>query len=146
MDIDLYYNASENNKVSKSLTLLTSLQGTLRDDCDLLNPIIMIETSAVPNANYAHIPLFNRYYYISDITNFRNNLWIMRLNVDVLYTYRNQIMNIPAILQETESVGSDVYLSDTRVWINKVKDKTDILSFPSGLSEAGHFILITAGG
>lgn len=146
MDIDLYYNASENNKVSKSLTLLASLQGTLRDDCDLLNPIIMIEMSAVPNANYAHIPLFNRYYYISDITNFRNNLWIMRLNVDVLYTYRNQIMNIPAILQETESFGSDVYLSDTRVWINKVKDKTDILSFPSGLSETGHFILITAGG
>ena len=52
-------------------------------------------------------------------------------------------MNV--ILNNTQETGLSNYLASPN-WVNLVKTKTDIKVFPSGLSEQGEFILITAGG
>lgn len=146
MDLRLYYTSDENNKINKSLSNGTILTGTMRDSSSIMSPVVLVEGNSFNAYNYAYIPQFDRYYFIKEITNYRNNLWILTLEVDVLMSFKSSILNMHCIFIETETTGADRYLSDTRVWVNKVKDKTDILTFPNGLLETGEYILITAGG
>lgn len=95
--------------------------------------------------NYAYIPEFGRYYFISDMVHVSKGLWRISMQVDVLESFKNYILDLGVILSDTENTGAENYLSGD-VWKTKVKEKTDIINFPSGLSETGHFILITAGG
>ena len=146
MDLRLYYTSDENNKINKSLSNAIILTGTMRDSSSIINPVILVEGTSFNEYNYAYIPQFDRYYFIKSITNYRNNLWILELECDVLMSFKSSILNMNCIFIETEVDGADRYLADQRVWVAKVKDKTDILTFPNGLLENGEYILITAGG
>lgn len=146
MTLTLYYTSSENNKVNKSLSNARTVSGTLRSETDVIRPIILVEMDLPSNYNYAYIPEFNRYYYIRSVESYRTGLWMFHLEVDPLNSFKGDIYNIKAILQETESYKADSYLEDNLVWVAKVKDKTAIINFPSGLSESGQYVLITAGG
>lgn len=146
MDLRLYYTSDENNKINKSLSNGVILTGTMRDSSSIIKPVILVEGSSFSNYNYAYIPQFDRYYFIKEVINYRHNLWILELECDVLMSFKNSILNMNCILLETESRGADRYLADSRVWVTKVKDKTDIINFPNGLLENGEYILITAGG
>lgn len=145
MNIILYVNNSEKNKIGKTLTNDFSLSGTLRDATNIINPVILIEISEIGNYNYCYINNFNRYYFITDITVIRKGLFAISLMVDVLESFKSDIKNLSVILLNTQNVGSSNYLPSP-VFRNNVKSKTDILNFPNGLNDSGEFILITAGG
>lgn len=145
MNITLYVNNSEKNKIGKNLTNDFSLSGTLRDATNIINPVILIELNEIGNYNYCYIPDFNRYYFITDITVIRTGLFAISLMVDVLESFQTSIKNLSVILLNTQNVGANNYLP-SQVFRNNVKAKTDIIKFPSGLNDSGEFILITAGG
>ena len=145
MNIILYINNSEKNKIGKNLTNDFSLSGTLRDTTNIINPVILIELNEIGNYNYCYIPDFNRYYFITDIIAIRTGLFAVSLTVDVLESFKTDIKNLSVILLNTQNVGSSNYLPSP-VFRNNVKSKTDILNFPNGLNDSGEFILITAGG
>ena len=146
MLVKLYQNTSPNNKIGKTLNQETTFEGSLRDSSKVVKPVIMIETNNLTNFNYAYIPEFNRYYYIREIESYRTGFWLITLEVDVLETYKNQIMGLDCIIEATESYGGNDYLSNSESWVSSVKAKTDIIRFNSGLLEDGEYILITAGG
>lgn len=145
MRIVLYNNLSEKNKLNKTLQNAYELNGVLKEETSVLNPDVLIEIENPTNFNYAHIPEFGRYYFIKGFTSVRNGLWRISLNVDVLYSFKDEILNLSGIVSNSETNGADNYLNGD-VWKSKVKETTSIINFPSGLSENGHFILITAGG
>ena len=146
MQIKLYYTSSENNQLSKELTLTRTLIGTLRNESDIVHPRVLLEAASLNDSNYAYISEFNRYYYIREIESIRNGIWLVTFETDPLMSFKNNIKQLNVILAETENTGIDNYLSDDRVWIAKVKDKTSIIQFPSGLLANGEYILITSGG
>lgn len=144
--ISLFKTNSENNRVVKTLTDEKQLSGELRNQTSVLNPSIRIESADNISAyNYAYISEFGRYYYIIDIVSVRTNCWVVSLRCDVLMSYKDEIQGLNVILDNTQETGLSNYLSSPN-WVNLVKTKTDIKVFPSGLSEQGEFILITAGG
>lgn len=145
MEITLYVNNSEVNRIGKNLTNAFTLSGTLREQTNVIQPDILITMGNPTEYNYAYIPLFKRYYFIKDITSVRNGLWRLHLTVDTLETYKNEILNCSCILDNTNETGLDNYLTGGN-WVAKVKDKTEIKTFPNGLLDTGEFILITAGG
>lgn len=146
MQIVLYYTDSENNQLSKDIELVSTLTGTFRNESGIIRPQILIEATTLGNVNYAYISEFHRYYYIKEIETIRNNIWLLHLEVDPLMSFKSDIRRMQVILLETESTGADNYLADDRVWVAKVKDKTSVIQFPSGLLSSGEYILITAGG
>ena len=144
--ISLFKTASENNRVVKVLTDEKQLSGELRNQTSVLNPTIRIESADnISGYNYCYISEFGRYYYITDIVSVRTNCWVVSLRCDVLMSYKNEIQSMSVILNNTQETGLSNYLASPN-WVNLVKTKTDIKVFPSGLSEQGEFILITAGG
>lgn len=145
MNITLYVNHSEKNKIDKNLTNDFSLSGSLRDATNIVNPVILIEINEISNYNYCYISDFKRYYFITDITVIRTGLFAISLMVDVLESFKTDIKNLSVILLNTQNVGLNNYLP-SQVFRNNVKSKTDIINFPSGLNNSGEFILITAGG
>lgn len=144
MDIVLYNNNSEKNKIYKTLSNANTISGALREGTSIINPTIRMVTNPVPY-DYAYIPEFNRYYYITDIVSLRNNVWELSLSVDPLMSFAADVLDAIVLLESSEITDANDYLSSD-VWRSLVKSKTDIISFPSGLSDNGEYILITSGG
>lgn len=144
MEITLYVNSSETNKIGKTLTVVDTLTGSLKESSSLTRPNILIEYGDPTAFNYCYIDTFNRYYYVDDIVIERDNLLRLSLRVDVLESFKESILTQNVIVDKN-TANFDLYLPDENL-ITLVKTKTDIINFSSGLLESGEFILITAGG
>lgn len=145
MNIVLYENQSEKNKIGKTLINELSLNGTLRDATNVINPVVLIEAQTLGTKNYCYIVDFSRFYFITEIMAVRTGLWAVNLSVDVLESFKNDIKDLNVILSNTQSNGLNYYLP-SNVYMNNVKTYTDIFNFSNGLLDSGEFILITAGG
>ncbi len=146
MEITFYINNEEPEKVNKNLGTGQTFEGTLRNEVIIEKPSILIETDIdINDYNYFYIPEFNRYYFRTGIEVVRNNLFRISGRTDVLMSFKEPMKNFRVILDHSEITGITNYQSSS-VWQSLVKTKTDIINFPSGLSENGEFILITAGG
>lgn len=144
MNIVLYQNISEYNAVNKTMNELTILTGTLREESSIIDPIITISDidSYVGSMNYAHIPEFNRYYFITNIESVRNKLWRVSFHVDVLYTYREQIKSNSAIIERNE-IQYDLKLNDG-LFKTQQNPRIAQFPFPSGFN-TWNFVLAIAG-
>lgn len=148
MNIELYVNHSEKNKINKNITDKVTYTGSLKDETSVLNPVFRVKAQSIIGKNYAYIPLFNRYYYISNIVSVANGLWEISLNIDVLETYATGIKGSKAIIEKQESSNpnkSNIYLNDGTFLAESVR-VNEILPFSNGFDDDGEIILITAGG
>lgn len=104
MDIILYRNSAEKERVNKAsfLTLVGTISGRLRKASSLLNPVIDIEYDTI-DFNYVYIPLFNRYYYVTEIITLVSGMWEIRLKVDVLYSFKTEIYNLSAYVDRQQT-------------------------------------------
>lgn len=145
MKITLFVNKSERNKLIKSLTVGVDYECNLLNAESLIRPsITLVADLPVTKFNYCYIEDFGRYYFIENITAIKNHVWELDLYVDVLHTYSQQIKNCECIVNSNESANNYYLQSDK--WVATVRDKTEVIQFPTGLSNSGEFILITAGG
>ena len=144
MNIVLYSNASEINAVDKNLTELTTLTGTLREQSSIIDPIITISDidNYIGSMNYAYIPEFNRYYFITNVESVRNNLWKVAFHVDVLFTYRDAIRANSAIIERNEN-EYDLKLNDG-LFRTQQNPRIAQFPFPNGFNQ-WNFVLAVAG-
>lgn len=145
MVIELYVCGDERNKLFKTLTNNITLSGSLRGESSVVNPSFIVETGNPSQYNYCFIPDFNRYYFITNMTSIRTNLWRIDCNVDVLMSFQTQISNLDLIVENNTDANIETYING-EMWQTLVKTKTDVISFPDGLLESGEYILITSGG
>lgn len=127
--INLYNNTSAKNRIDKKLTSIRStdnpegdnaLEGELREECSIENPSIRIrinDVSDLQHCNYMYIPIFDRYYYITDIISERNRIVTVKGHVDVLMTYKKAIRENTAIISRSSQVPSlgNTYLNDDKL-------------------------------
>ena len=107
--ITLYQNTTENNRVDKTnyLTSVGSINGTLRSECSIIKPSIIIAQESLPTFNYVYIPTFSRYYFVTGITSVNFGLWRIELSTDVLMTYKDGIESLTAIIARQENDYND---------------------------------------
>ena len=137
-------NASERNKMNKSLTTIATLTGTLKQETSIIDPVIMIEgaMSDYKTCNYCTISEFGRSYFINNIRSVRNNLIEFTCHVDVLSTYATQIRSCMAITRRQENAWN-LYLNDGTF---KCYQNPIVLTklFPNGFGSP-QFVLAVAG-
>lgn len=144
MTIELYNNSSENIALNKYLELLTSVEGYLRDESSIIDPIIEVEDidNQISRLNYAHIEYFGRYYFIDNIESVRTGVWRLYMHVDVLQTYREQILENTAIIGRNEN-EYDLLLNDG-LFVTQQNPRIAQFPFPSGFN-TWNFVLAVAG-
>ena len=144
MEIDFYKNISEKNKIGKKLLNKLTLNGNLREESSVINPTILVEHNNLSVYNYAYIPNFNRYYFVSEITSVRNGLWRVSLKCDVLESFKKDILNLSCIVdkQQNQSYSNNI---DDGSYVNRADSFVEIANYQNGFNSSGEFILITAG-
>ena len=147
MEVILYKNSSENNVIGKSLAQIKSVDCTLKNDISIINPTLVLNyTANILNSNYCFIPKFNRYYFIDEIVPITGDRCIVKCRVDVLESFRNNILNLDCIVDKQEKeIASNKYINDGS-FVTTSKQFNRMIEFPNGFNETGSYILICAGG
>lgn len=143
MTITLYNTSSETNRVTKKLTNEINLSGTLRERTNVINPSILIEYNGNITSNYCYISEFGRYYFINNITYEGNKLFRLDLSVDVLMSYRSDILKQTCIVKRNQN-SWNLYIPDNSFG-NLSYLMTQTKTFPNGFSNIGEYILVVAG-
>lgn len=144
--VKLQLNSSEKNKLGKEVTDMLELEGTLKVQTSVIDPILIIETSneaALLKCNYMTIPSFNRSYFITNIKSVNYKLWEITAHVDVLESFRYEILKNTAVVARQEK-DWNLYLDDG-TFKSYQNPLVMTQTFPKGFN-AQEFILITAGG
>ena len=79
---------------------------------DESNPVTFSYVNKVLSANYAYIPDFNRWYFVTDITSVRQNLWQVAMSVDVLMSYYGDILNLSAFIARNQNLYNPFVVDD----------------------------------
>ena len=139
----LQQNNSEDNRVTKNVNTIASVNGVLKDDTSIIDPVILIrcDLSSVVNCNYMTIPSFNRSYFVRNIKSVRNGLVEFNCHVDVLSSFADSIKGNSAIIKRQEN-DWNLYLNDGTL---RVYQNSSVLtkSFPSGFNKQ-EFVLAVA--
>ena len=90
---------------------------------------------------------FGRYYFITDIASIRTSLWRISLAVDVLESFKDDILQQRAIIGKQQAEGALVnrYYDDNSFQY-LAKTATETKNFSGGFNDSGTFVLICAGG
>ena len=126
-------------------TLISNVQ--LKDDTSVVNPILLF-TPAITESpvflptqfNYAHIPQWGRYYYITDWT-YKKGIWECALSVDVLASFKMSIGS------STQYIARSSYTSNGQImdglYPTTAETRVNAQMLPSG--DTG-YVSVMAGG
>ncbi len=83
----------------------------LKGGSSFLTPTLLLEINTKPTFNYLEFE--DRFYYVKDIVNVRNNLWEISCVEDVLATHKTAIGNSTAMIMY--ATGANGNIIDTRI-------------------------------
>ena len=145
MEVQFFYNASDDRVINKTLITGETFEGVPRDEVSIMNPTIRFESDEILRYNYAYIPAYQRYYSIVDRTIFRDDIWDVTFAVDVLMSFRGDINQLAVVVdKQSMKANGNEYIDDSSLVAENVMFQT-VYNFQNGFNDTGEFILITAG-
>ena len=143
-DINIMKFNSEKISLTKSMTTLKTVTGTLKESTSIIDPVIKVEVqlAELSDCNYLYIANFHRYYYVNTIISITDDIQELHFHCDVLNSFKSEIRNNFAIIRRQEDKWN-LYLNDGAF---RVYADPDIVTkpFPSGFSTQ-EFVLAVAG-
>lgn len=155
MKIILYQSSDDFNVVNKSLlNPLEILNYNIKFNTSILNPTIelsSINIYDIQNYNYTYIEEFNRYYFISNIVSMTSKKVELTLNVDVLMSFKNEILKQEHnIVRQENKYNSNIvdsnYIENVEVLREIVKFENTPLNISNATTNDNNYVLIVAGG
>lgn len=146
MNVTLCNNASEVNILGKAVTDIVTKSCTIKGNISHEAPVIILDydSSNIEKINYMKIPSFGRSYFITDIINLTGGKYEIHGKVDVLESFKNQILAMKCVLEKQEHLSNMFYNDGS--FISLEKEFIYTKNFPQGFNDTGTYILITAGG
>lgn len=114
VEIQLMNNTSKDLVVDKVLTPLATYSGTFRETVDALRPTFILQGTVAANVNYAYIPAFGRFYYVTDRKEVTKDLTELSLYTDVRKSFSTQLANARGIVARNTMIY-DMYLNDPKI-------------------------------
>lgn len=159
--IQLGTNTSAMNVIDKEFSQLFSVQGTFRAPSSIIDPVVRVlldnHDQFRSSMNYAYIPAFFRYYYItniiavegiietqSEVVQQPQQLWEIHMHVDVLMSFKDQIRAQTAVVARQEEKYNLMLDDGFFMCYQNPKLQTKLFSVPDPF-ETQEFVLIVAG-
>lgn len=140
-----FASTSKRENSTKQLTMTATHDCTFKNGCSMLNPILLLEIESTSFPAYTACKIEDRYYKITDIRSVRNNLFEVYCEIDVLATYKADILASTQYVSYS-SHKSSVWLPDTRIPVQKnatVAHRTTTMNFL--FNDVGFFVLAAVG-
>lgn len=138
-----FYNcADENKKLKKNISFISDTEIYIMDGVDILRPIFILSDFDIANINYCYIDKFKRYYFIEWTTQ-ENGMFLATCKVDALFTYKNSILTISALIKRQEFVYDDFLIDEN------VKEKVGTFTEKKKIGSIGNtisYVLTVTGG
>lgn len=92
MEVTFYKCLEPKNKVDKVLENGVTVTGQMKTDCNIDSlQLTFNRDTEISFYNYCYIKELNRYYFIKDMTIDRNGSYTVKLEIDVLKTFADEI-------------------------------------------------------
>lgn len=102
MELVLYKTTSQHNVIGKVLTSAKTYNINLKKTEPIESPHIRVTVQGeLSGYNYAYLPYFKRYYFIDNVERGNYVLVDLYLSVDVLESYKNDILHSQAIITKS---------------------------------------------
>lgn len=145
VELRLYKTLDSENVINKNLTLIHTMNIKMKNTVSRTNPILILsKVNGLDyfQCNYCFLSEFNRYYFIRDIEVMSNKTYRLQLEVDVLESFKEDILNSVAEVRRGIKKG-DYYLTNPKV---ETLREIDIYSSKVTLGTNKSIILSTIGG
>lgn len=121
----LLKNLDENNVIGKSWDSTTStVTWHNLHDQSILNPSFTIDGDCT-GYNYVYIPLFKRFYFINDYRLTKENLQELKLEVDSLQSFKDDILNCSAVIDRGTG-SNNAFIEDPYKWVQANKEVSTV--------------------
>ena len=138
MKLEFFHTDDSSNTINKTLTKISEKDVTLKASTDILAPrMVFLAKDFTSTINY--MKMLDKYYFV-DLQFIRNNsLVIVSSSIDVLETYKDNILNSQADIIKKSSAGNIKQENVLPTTISKTfnSDKT--------LTKSSSIIMITSG-
>ena len=145
MELKLFHTLDNDNVINKTLTLIHTMRIKLKDTVSIVNPSLILSEVAGVNyfrCNYCYLSEFNRYYFIRDVEVMNTKNYKLQLEVDVLESFKNDILSSHAEIKRPLQKGDFVYINN----IIDVRKEIDIYESATALINEKNVVLSTIGG
>lgn len=143
--VNFFNYAGHPDTVNKQLGAGTAINGLLRDNFNVINPVLTIRQQQPIEFNYCYIPDFKRYYFVSGVNVMNSDKTEIRLTLDVLKTYEAQILEATGTVNNSDN--PDKYVSNRN---NVFSRKPNFIKVPFPNTELfnadGTIIMVTIKG
>lgn len=142
--VKLFKYDSPNFFINKTLIDVMTLTGTLKEETSVLDPVFEVETAEdLSLCNYVWINELHRYYYVTKIISVTERLWRLHCHVDVLMTWKPQILAHDAIISRQQNLWN-LYLPDGETFKTEQGMMVVQKDFPYGFTTGESFVLLAA--
>jgi hypothetical protein len=140
-----FYNVTKKRNSTYIPAEYTLKEVILKHDVSIINPVLAVQENydSYVNFNYFYIPKFKRYYYITNV-DFSNNIAYISGTVDVLASYRVDILNSTQYIIRSQSYWNGNILDSLYPTDSKPTYKTVDFTSPfmtSAYKEQGSYII-----
>lgn len=142
MKIYLYNTKSSNNTLDKVLENETEFDIKFKAQASRTQPTVVLHSETMIDFNYAHIPDFNRYYFIENVEVTPNKIYLISLRCDVLESFKEDIKKSSGYINQ-QTTYNKYFNSDFQT---EVKKEVDVIKSNVTFECEKTTILCTIGG
>lgn len=147
--VTLMTTSDDPRKVNKTLSELKTISCELKENTDMLDPILKISEKNMANiskCNYLYIPIFKRYYFVTNIKLCVGQYAEIQCHVDVLHSFKDGINDINTFIVRQEKTYNKYIVDEHRpVRVERIIDKKNIGTVGS-VSGTNFYLTVNNGG
>ena len=137
-----FTSASKRENSTKQLVMSETYQCVFKNGCSMLTPTLLLELADNTFPTFTGFKIDSRYYSITDIRSVRNNLFEIDGKIDVLATYKAQIIASTQYVSYS-SHKTSIWLPDTRIPVQKNASVASAASTMNFLFTDGGFYVLS---
>lgn len=145
MQIILYSTGDDPRKVSKTLTAIQTIEGTLKEESTVVDPEFHISyTTNVFSANYFYVPDFKRYYFLKNSEAEIGGRFLLKGHVDALMSFKDGVLACKGVAGR-QTNNYNLYQEDS-AFTFRADNRITLLNLPTQIPKNNRFILAVTGG
>ena len=141
-DITFYNNNSDRRCINKVLADAKTISGNVKTQYTSsgISLDIDISVAGITPFQFNYMKFDNKCYYIDSVDFLSQNIIRVNCSIDLLETYKVQILKQTAVLERSENIYNR-YIDDDMLVLNSYK-RVQTKAFPASFTPSSSFILV----